>query len=452
MGPRTGHFRTAILLLPVLCFLAAHLAAQQDDFLQTTPRVVATTPTLDQRFVPPGPTTIQVQFDRPMSQTSWSWCGSGPRYPEIVDAPRFVNETTAELPVLLKPEHTYALSINCGAGRGFVSADGVPAQPTPMRFTTGSSLADMVQTDSRNLRAWQEFRTLFATRYSHLERTGFDWQTHLDGARGWMLSPADPEEFAVRLAILMEPAQDVHLYVRLPDDTKIPTHRRRARWNGNDNAISRAFADYTIHNDNIASGRQGDVGYLAIASWSLTDEQLALVDKLLGEFAGSTRALVLDVRGNGGGDETQARRVAGWFLDEPRLYARNRTRDPEQPEGWSPMRTRWVQPRGPEHHYGGRVFVLQGPVCLSSNEAFLMMMRQAPRATSLGEPSGGSSGNPRRYELPNGLQVVLPSWQSFLPDGTPIEGTGVPPQEEVTGSFAADDPVLARALELAAGE
>ena len=82
---------------------------------------------------------------------------------------------------------------------------------------------------------------------------------------------------------------------------------------------------------------------------------------------------------------------------------------------------------------------------MSSNEAFLLMMRAAG-ATLVGETSGGSSGNPRRYPLPNGMQIVLPQWQSLTPDGAMIEGVGITPDIEVIEDAAPPDETLRRAL------
>jgi len=95
------------------------------------PIVVATTPTLNARHVSPGPAEIVVRFDRPMKQGSWSFCGGGESFPEIVGTIRNTAPATVAMPVRLKPETTYSLSINCLNARGFASAAGFPAEPLP---------------------------------------------------------------------------------------------------------------------------------------------------------------------------------------------------------------------------------------------------------------------------------------------------------------------------------
>ena len=96
------------------------------------------------------------------------------------------------------------------------------------------------------------------------------------------------------------------------------------------------------------------------------------------------------------------------------------------------------------------VAVLMGPLNLSSCEAFLLMMKQASRATLIGADSGGSSGNPQPHTTLAGMTVMLPSWQAMRPDGTVFEGEGIAPHAHVATTpeaLATGDPVLAEALQ-----
>jgi C-terminal processing protease CtpA/Prc len=90
-----------------------------------------------------------------------------------------------------------------------------------------------------------------------------------------------------------------------------------------------------------------------------------------------------------------------------------------------------------------------GPRCLSSNESFLLMMKQVPHCTLVGERSYGSSGNPKPHRLANGVMVKLPSWKALRPDGTCFEKEGISPDILVPAppaAFANGDPVLVAAL------
>jgi C-terminal processing protease CtpA/Prc len=76
-------------------------------------------------------------------------------------------------------------------------------------------------------------------------------------------------------------------------------------------------------------------------------------------------------------------------------------------------------------------------------------MRQAPHCTVVGQPTFGSSGNPKPHDLPNGVTVFVPSWQALRPDGSCFEVEGLKPDVVVDVSpeaLGVTDPILERAL------
>lgn len=435
-----------------ICLIFGCVSAQGQDqqstptlsLIASAPRVVYTWPVVGTRDVDPLTTQVVVQFDSMMSDGRWSWCGGGRGYPELTASPYFRDAYTAVLPVRLQPEHTYALSINCPSAQGFRSREGIPAVIHPIRFTTGPGDA-MPVSNMNNYRALQELRRLMRDRYSHYARTGTDWDAQFEDATEFILRAPDAVEWAMRCAEVLSLADDPHLYLRDGDGTRISTHRRRGVLNANPASIRGAFTGWREFAPTIRTARRGAIGYMALDSWDAADEARKAADDATDSIM-DTEVLILDMRANGGGDEPSAQRLARRFLDRGGIYARHRYRDPDAEGGWSAIRTRALDPGQAGTVYRQPILVLQGSVCLSSNEAFLLMMRLNPRATFIGEPSGGSSGNPRRYDLPNGLVVTLPSWQSLRPDGTPFEGTGLAPDILVTGDFTRHDPVLDEAI------
>ncbi|MBI5154378.1 S41 family peptidase [Candidatus Poribacteria bacterium] len=422
------------------------LAAAFAHAAPTVPHVVVTTPTLEARFVDPSLAELAVQFDQPMNPGSWSWCGGGGDYPELTGRPSYRDEFTAVLPVKLKPEQSYRLAINCASARNFRSQMGVSAEPVSFRFTTGPG-SELIAAHIENYSAWREFKRLFDAHYSYRDRTGTEWDSVFKEAEPWVLRAPAPWEWGQRVATLLEQARDPHLYLRGADGSRLSTHSTRAVYNGNPRVLEATFPAVRKHNDTVWSDERDGIGYLAIRTWE-NEKQLGVLPRVLGGLM-ETKVLILDVRENGGGDELAARRVAAWFLEKDAPYSRHRLRNPEAESGWEPESRGWVTANPPEKRYAGQVLVLQGPVCLSSNEAFLLMMRQAPRATTIGAPSGGSSGRPVGYDLPNGMRLFLPSWQAMELDGTVFEGRGIAPDIAIGGDFQSGDPVLEEALRLA---
>lgn len=434
-----------LLVLVVLWSCTAGAFAQAPAILPTAPSVVETTPTLEARDVDTSLTEIVVRFDRPMQRTSWSWCGGGVGYPNITGKPFFRDEFTAVLPVALEPEHTYMLGINCPSAQGFRSAEDIAVAPKQLRFTTNAGTG-FVPAQTKNFAAWEEFRKLFTERYSYVGRTGIDWEQRFAAEEEWMLRSPTVDEFATRLAVLLGPADDPHLYLRLPNGNRVSTHLTRGVPNSNPAALKLWFADAKAHNGLIVSARRDDIGYIAINGWESPKKELDVLDGIMAEMK-SARVLIVDVRANGGGGEDLAGNFAAWFQDAARVYSLHRYRDPSRPSGWGEMRQRFTHINPEEKRFHGRVLLLQGTVCLSSNESFILMMKQSPRVTTIGVKTRGSSGNPKSYPLPNGLTIIMPRWEDYLPDGTLMEGKGIVPDITVEGSIRSGDPVLKRAWE-----
>jgi C-terminal processing protease CtpA/Prc len=186
-------------------------------------------------------------------------------------------------------------------------------------------------------------------------------------------------------------------------------------------------------------GRIGDVGYVLVGNLQRGIDDLERAIAKLDD----ARAMVLDLRFNGGGNERLGWRIARRWVEREVVFGKVAVRDPTLPglAGFRDAIEQRFEPEGAQDHRP--VAVLQGPHCVSSGEGMLMLLRAAGTRT-VGLPSRGASGNPQPFHLTEGLAVWTPTWRRLLPDGTPIEGRGVPPAIRVDDPAAA----LAKALSL----
>lgn len=93
--------------------------------------------------VSPNLAELQVTFDRPMKDRSWSMCGGGPHVPESTGQPAYNGERTVwTVPVKLKPDWDYEFSLNCQSYDAFRSEEGSPLAPVTVRFHTRSGSAE----------------------------------------------------------------------------------------------------------------------------------------------------------------------------------------------------------------------------------------------------------------------------------------------------------------------
>ncbi|HEX2093487.1 MAG TPA: S41 family peptidase [Longimicrobiaceae bacterium] len=157
--------------------------------------------------------------------------------------------------------------------------------------------------------------------------------------------------------------------------------------------------------------------------------------------------IILDLRGNPGGVGGMAMGIAGHFIDERASLGTMRTRDTELRFVVNPRR---VDTRGqPVKPYAGPVAILLDPLSASTSEIFAGGMQKLGRARVFGETSAGAALPALSGRLPNG-DVLMHAFASFTaPDGEPLEGKGVVPDEAAPPTRAAllagRDPALAAA-------
>ena len=169
------------------------------------------------------------------------------------------------------------------------------------------------------------------------------------------------------------------------------------------------------------------------------------------------RALIIDMRRNGGGDGQIGYQILSYLTRKPITGAVSYIRSDDSYNrarsgnimSWTQLTNGgYVQQR--DQVYEGRVAVLTGPQTYSASEDFVVAFNVLQRGLTLGEATGGSTGQPLNFTLPGGGGARICIKRDLFPDGREFVGIGVPPQIEVkqtvAGLRASRDPVLERAL------
>jgi len=451
---KTSVFRASIKALTafgIVCLFASQ------PLWAVRPTVVKSTPANGNKEVDPTLRRITIEFDQDMdTRGGRSICGGGDTMPKLVASPRWSGKRTFVMTVRLRPNHDYAFSINCPSALNFRSAVGESAVPYPVRFTTGGGdlVAEDLPVSELNTAAAEVLREMIDQKYSYRDRLGLDWDTLFSDHKQLLIDSATPKRFAQIAGVLLAHARDKHIWLNVGGE-HVPAYIKPMTPNANAQRLPEIVPRWQQHNKTVYTGLFDDgIVYIRIDSWSLRNPRAYEgVYQLIGQHLDAP-GLVIDVRFNGGGSETVAADLAGCFVDEPVVYAKNVYRDPSAEGGFTQMLDRTLEPNPGRPAYRGKAAVLSGPVVMSSCEAFVLMMKQVPGATVFGESTQGSSGNPKPYDLGNGVTVYLPSWKAMLPDGTEFEGVGVEPDlkvDAVQSDFAERDPVLEAALEYLRG-
>ncbi|MFI2202955.1 S41 family peptidase [Streptomyces sp. NPDC020192] len=152
--------------------------------------------------------------------------------------------------------------------------------------------------------------------------------------------------------------------------------------------------------------------------------------------------LILDLRGNGGGDPETVAFVCSYLLDERTHLNTQYARVGERYDQF------WSLPYVPGARFGGTkpVCVLTSGSTFSAAEELSYDLQQLGRATIVGETTRGGAHPREGWTVHPHLEAAIPVGRSVNPvSGTNWEGTGVLPDVPCPADTALD-----RALELAA--
>jgi carboxyl-terminal processing protease len=281
--------------------------------------------------------------------------------------------------------------------------------------------------------------------YAHFPaRPGLDWPAAVEAHRARFPEDVGAEAFAAAAKDLLARLEDPHVWIRVGAAPLVVAWNPPVPRNVDFAVVAKSLEGARrIGRVGLAGELPGEVGYLAVATLEGPAADFPPLAAALDERL-DRRALVLDLRANGGGEETRALDLVSRLADKPRLYARRLVRTGAAPNDLGGAIEAWVRPREGKR-FAGPIAVLVGPGCMSSGEGMAQMLRVLPNAVFVGKPTRGASGNPRRLPLPNGVDVWYSSWWNLLPDGTPTEGRGVVPDVAVVHE-GEGDPTLAAAL------
>jgi len=308
-------------------------------------------------------------------------------------------------------------------------------------FISGMAIAS---TGMGNKSAVEKLRRAIDEKYSYRDLRGVDWEREFSVFGPMMEQAGTTEQFAQAAANMLAKARDPHVWVKIGDKS-VGGFKRNARRNYDISILRRLVPGFVARNKRVSTGRFRDgIGYILINDWRIDGDNLDPAFAALKEYS-NLDGLIIDVRPNIGGSEPLAGEFAGCFIDKPVLYSKHVNRNANEPGGFSQPQDRVLEPNKKRTQFKGKVVVLMGQINISSCESFLLMMKQAPQCKLIGERSYGSSGNPKSYDLGNGITVWLPSWKDMLPDGTILEGHGVLPDipiSSTTHGTKNGDPVL----------
>ena len=171
-----------------------------------------------------------------------------------------------------------------------------------------------------------------------------------------------------------------------------------------------------------------------------------------------TKALIIDLRNNGGGDSGQGFYILSHLIERNAYGAKSKTKQYiptlkawEQPEMWMEFSPDIIKPIEGKQKYLKPVVLLMSAKTYSAAEDLTVAFDVAKRGIKIGQATGGSTGQPLFFDLTkNGFARICTKKDTY-PDGKEFIGIGIKPDVEVKETVLSiqehKDPTLEKAIE-----
>lgn len=186
------------------------------------------------------------------------------------------------------------------------------------------------------------------------------------------------------------------------------------RRNGDTLKLKLPLACHTLSNTPKAHYKilRDSIGYICIES---------MIDDVVEDFKQAYNQvcklpyLIIDVRGNGGGNSNNGRLIAEYLLKNPQKHCVGGNITPQT------------------NVYKGKLFLLTSNHTFSAAESFTIDMKESGYVTLVGEKTAGDTGcAPKNFTSKFGIWFRIPTREPHLsPKDFPMEGVSIEPHHEV---------------------
>lgn len=164
---------------------------------------------------------------------------------------------------------------------------------------------------------------------------------------------------------------------------------------------------------------ENNIGYIRFSNFvKVLDAQIAAAVESMKDAPG----IIIDLRGNSGGDDSVALKMANMFFEKETLLMITKTREGDDFS---------YKAKAEKNYYAGKIVILVDEFSGSASEQFSAGMQESGRAFVIGKTTKGEDLDADLAELPTGAVLIYAVGEPRTPKNVRVEGRGVIPNKEV---------------------
>jgi len=221
--------------------------------------------------------------------------------------------------------------------------------------------------------------------------------------------------------------------------------------------IRNQFKDFTrikmkipYLNGNVIEYTDNDnFGYIRInLMFGLSKKELNTIFENIFKSFNNVHGVIIDVRFNSGGYDKISFNIAGRFLKEERIGHYKCTK---KKNGFTELETKYLKPTG-EKQFDKPVILLISDQSMSATDIFVLIMKDLPNVTIIGDNTKGVFSDIKEFILPNRWRFTFSTQKYLSADMKNYEGIGISPDIKILNKKddvkKGIDPLVIKAIEV----
>ncbi|KOS07575.1 hypothetical protein AM493_17150 [Flavobacterium akiainvivens] len=281
------------------------------------------------------------------------------------------------------------------------------------------------------------FETLWNTfneQYVFFKERNINWDLIKKKYKSKFTDKTEPFEFYLLLEKMVLELKDAHSDFEVPDEFDVQWHNLNKKIDTIDyktltqrKILKKYLKNVKTYNDGqIYYGLIGnDIGYIQLNSMEQVDDIHSITDSVIYEIR-NTKACIIDLRFNGGGDDLTGLDFLSHFINKPcNVYSKKRRfRD-----GFAGNQTIKIEPS--KNRYTKEIYVLTSSYTVSAAETTILATLNFDNFKKIGSNTSGAFSDILNKKLPNGWNYWLSNEVYEGTNGKNYEVYGIPPDYQI---------------------